>query len=666
MADQPELPLPAPPLPDDVPPLPARMINEFVYCPRLAYLMWVQQEWADTADTVEGRIRHVRSEGSPRAMPAAEELDADAPPFTVRSLELGSERLGPIARCDLVEVEDGKACPVEIERGRRPHVEVGAHEPERIQLCVQALLLEERGYTVEEGFLWFAESRERVRVAFDAELRARTAAAIDGLRLLASSGRIPPPLEDSPKCPRCALVGICLPDEVAYLVRGAVSPRPIAVQRSDGLPVYVQEQRARVRKDAESLVVEVEATPPVRARLADTSGLVLVGNVALTTPALHELLRREVPVSWHSQGGWFLGMTRGIGHRNVELRTAQYRASFDEHRCLELSRTFVSAKIRNARTLLRRNWRGADPPDPELAELARAARRADQARTPDELLGIEGNAAAIYFRSFARCLAAEALAGGFDFTRRNRRPPADPVNALLSFAYAMLTRTFAVTSATVGFDPYRGFFHRPRYGRPALALDLMESFRPLLADSAVLTALDNGEVRPDDFVRAAGACALAPAGRERFIACFERRLSQEVTHPLFGYRVDYRRLLQLQARLLARHLLGELPRYPDFTTRRGERPWARSTCSWSPTTSPIRDVGGASTSSFWATGSGCSSRCSSVAWTAGAWCCSRPACARASTPATTTCCCWTSGRPIGYNPGCGASARPSSRRAASR
>ncbi|MDW8371776.1 MAG: CRISPR-associated endonuclease Cas1 [Geminicoccaceae bacterium] len=567
MADQPELPLPAPPLPDDVPPLPARMINEFVYCPRLAYLMWVQQEWADTADTVEGRIRHARTETAPRSMPEPEALEAEAPPFTVRSLELGSDRLGLVAKCDIVEVDGGTVAPVDVKRGRRPHVEAGAHEPERVQLCVQALLLEEHGYRVEEGFLWFAESRERVRVVFDEELRARTRAAIDGLRLLALSGRIPPPLEDSPKCPRCALVGICLPDEVAFLREGRVTPRPLAVQRPEALPVYVQEPRARIRKEAESLLVELEDAAPTRVRLADTSALVLFGSVSLTTPAVHELLRREIPIAWHSHGGWFLGLTQGAGHRNVELRTAQYRASFDEHRCLELARTFVSAKIRNARTILRRNWRGEEPPEHELAELSHWARRAEHARGPEELLGSEGNAAAIYFRAFRNLLSDRALAQGFDFEKRNRRPPADPVNALLSFAYAMLARTFTVTLATVGFDPWRGFYHRPRYGRPALALDLMESFRPLLADSAVLTAINNGEVRAQDFVHAAGACALTPAGRKRFIACFERRLAQEITHPLFGYRVDYRRVLELQARLLGRHLLGELPRYPEFTTR---------------------------------------------------------------------------------------------------
>ncbi len=567
MADQPELPLPAPPLPDDVPPLPARMINEFVYCPRLAYLMWVQQEWADSADTLEGRVRHRRTEAAPRPVPPAEELDAEAPPFTVRSLELGSQRLGLVAKCDLLEVEEGKVAPVDIKRGRRPHVEAGAFEPERVQLCVQALLLEEQGYVVEEGFLWFAESRERVRVVFDEALRARTRAAIDGLRLLALSGRIPPPLEDSPKCPRCALVGICLPDEVRFLVEGTVSPRPIAVERTEALPVYVQEPRARIRKEGETLLVEVEDAPPVRVRLSDTSTLVLFGSASLTTPALHELLRREIPIAWHSHGGWFLGMAHGMGHKNVELRTAQYRASFEDRRCLELARTFVATKIRNARTLLRRNWRGEQPADPILAELAHWARRAEHASSLDTLLGVEGNAAALYFRSFGDLLTDRAFARGFAFDRRNRRPPTDPVNALLSFAYAMLTRTVAVTVATVGLDPYRGFFHRPRYGRPALALDLMESFRPLLADSAVLTAINNGELRAEDFVHAAGSCALTPMGRKKFIACFERRLSQEITHPLFGYRVDYRRVIELQVRLLGRHLLGELPRYPDFTTR---------------------------------------------------------------------------------------------------
>lgn len=128
-------------------------------------------------------------------------------------------------------------------------------------------------------------------------------------------------------------------------------------------------------------------------------------------------------------------------------------------------------------------------------------------------------------------------------------------------------KTWTVTLLSVGFDPYRGFYHQPRYGRPALALDMMEPFRPLVADSCVLYAINNGEIRPSDFVNAARSVALTPDGRKRFIVTFERRLSHEITHPIFLYRVSYRRLFEIQARLLGRYLLGEIPEYPNFTTR---------------------------------------------------------------------------------------------------
>jgi len=141
------------------------------------------------------------------------------------------------------------------------------------------------------------------------------------------------------------------------------------------------------------------------------------------------------------------------------------------------------------------------------------------------------------------------------------------VNAMLSFAYAMLTREWTTTLQAVGFDPFLGFYHQPRYGRPALALDLMEEFRPLIADSVVLTAVNNGEVKPEDFIRAMGSVSLTAAGRTRFIQAYERRMSQEITHPIFGYKISYRRVLEVQARLLGRHIMGELPEYPSFMTR---------------------------------------------------------------------------------------------------
>ncbi len=570
---QSRLALDAPPLPAGVPLLPARMLNEYVYCPRLAYLEWVQGEWADSADTIEGRQAHRRVDKARGKPPAADGggADGDDPERVhVHSLELSSDALGLVAKLDLAEFEGRRAVPVDYKRGKRPHVAQGAYDPERVQLCVQGLLLEEHGYESSEGVLYFAASRERVKVEFDAELRESTRQAAAGLRLLASGGQIPPPLENSPKCPRCSLAAICLPDEVHYLKMQQTPPRPLAVGQAPALPLYVQARGAKVAKKGEVLEVSLDDEAVASARLMDVSQVVLQGGVYLTGPALHELMARNIPVTWLSHGGWFLGHTVGLGHKNVELRTAQYRASFDAAHCLRLARDLVVAKIRNQRTLLRRNWKRGEAPDELIAAFRHDIDAAERAHDAAQLLGVEGQAAARYFRHFNQMLSLPeggAADWPFDFERRTRRPPTDPVNAMLSYAYALLSRSVAVTLTAVGFDAYRGFSHQPRYGRPALALDVMEPFRPLLADSAVLMAINNGEVGPDDFVSAGGAVNLNERGRRAFIAAFERRLSQEVTHPIFGYAAQYRQIVEIQCRLLGRHLLGEIDRYPNFTTR---------------------------------------------------------------------------------------------------
>lgn len=572
---QSELPLPFPDIVQGLPLLPARMVNEYQYCPRLAYLEWVQSEWSDSADTVEGRYAHRRvDKPSGRLPPPSDDIGNDSggdqETLHARSITLSSSRLGLIARIDCLEVDGNVVTPIDYKRGKRPHVARGAYDPERVQLCVQGMILEEHGYTCPEGILYFVGSKERVRVVFDDDLRAMTQAAVDGLRLIAAGGQIPPPLEDSPKCPRCSLVNICLPDEVNFLKQGEPTPRPLFAQYDEGLPLYVQATTSKVTKKGETLEITIEDQPAATTRLSDVSQLVLMGNVYVTTPCLHELMRREIPVTWLSYGGWFLGHSVGLGHKNVELRTAQYKASFDPRACLHIARQIVHAKIMNCRTLIRRNWRGDDRPDVLVSDLKLDANRSLTASGIQELLGIEGASASRYFRSFARLLKtdeSEEVKYAFDFTRRNRRPPHDPVNALLSFAYSLLMRTWSVTLSAVGFDIYRGFYHQPRYGRPALALDMMEPFRPLVADSTVLTAINNGEVKPNDFVVAGSSVALTAEGRKKFIGTFERRLSQEVTHPLFGYKVSYRQLFELQARLLGRHLLGELTHYPSFITR---------------------------------------------------------------------------------------------------
>ncbi|AXQ96311.1 CRISPR-associated endonuclease Cas4/Cas1 (plasmid) [Cereibacter azotoformans] len=566
-----ELLLPSPLGEEDVPLVPVRMINEWVYCPRLAYLMWIEAEWADTADTEDGRRVHRRADRPSGSLPQPGDavVEEEPAPFRCRSVTLSSTRLGMVGKMDVVEGEGRHAVPVELKRGARPHVAQGAHDPERVQLCAQALLLEEAGFEVAEGFIWFAASRERVPVLFDSELREKTLRAAADLRLTAATGRRPPPLENSPKCPRCAVAGICLPDEVNFFRDGAL-PRPLNPADDPALPLHVQAQGACLRKKGETLVVEADEEK-TDVPLIDVSSVSLYGRVSLTTPALHELMRREIPVAWHSTGGWLMGHTVGTGTRNVTIRAAQFRVADDPPRSLCIAAGLVAAKIRNQRTILRRNWKGGAE-DPALADvmdrLKQLAAKAPHAGASANLLGIEGEAAALYFRHFPKLIVpSKSETVTFDFEGRNRRPPADPVNALLSFSYALAVRLFVSALVSAGFDPYQGFYHRPRHGRPALALDMMEPFRPLLCDSTVLMVINNGEVGPSDFVTLGRSCSLTPSGRRSLVAAWERRLDQETTHPIFGYRLTTRRLIDVQCRLLARHIAGEIPEMPHYVPR---------------------------------------------------------------------------------------------------
>ena len=241
----------------------------------------------------------------------------------------------------------------------------------------------------------------------------------------------------------------------------------------------MQARGAKVAKSGETLVVSIDDEKVATARLAETSQVVLMGSIYITAPCLQELMWRGIPVTWYSQGGWFYGHTVGNGHKNVELRTAQYRASFDEAICLRFAKGLVTAKILNCRTLLRRNWKRPDENRGLMIELKEDSRRAGRAQSMAELLGIEGTAAARYFGAFLAMISRnDSEATAFDFKKRTRRPPTDPVNALLSFAYSLLVRAWTVTLTSVGFDAFRGLYHQPRYGRPALALDLMEPFGP--------------------------------------------------------------------------------------------------------------------------------------------------------------------------------------------
>lgn len=249
----------------------------------------------------------------------------------------------------------------------------------------------------------------------------------------------------------------------------------------------------------------------------------------------------------------------------VQLRIAQ--ATLDGDAALRISRSLIAGKIKNSRTLLRRNSR--DDVEQVVEALAAMARSAGDAASPAELLGIEGAAARVYFENFSGVVRGVQgqMASEFEVNGRKRRPAPDPINALLGYVYSLLVKDLVAVCIGVGLDPYIGVFHRPRYGRPALALDLMEEFRPLLADSTVIGMLNNGEVTSGDFDRRSGGCWLTSQGRRKVIRAYERRLDIQITHPVFKYRVSYRRVLDVQARILAGVILKELPDYTPIVTR---------------------------------------------------------------------------------------------------
>lgn len=543
--------------------VPARMVNEFTYCPRLFYLEWVHAQFADNVDTVEGRWAHRRVDHPSGAAPTP---DGDLDRVRARSVMLSSPRLGLVAKVDLLEGDDGSVVPIDTKRGSPPDVPEGAWEPERVQVCVQGLLLRDAGYRCDHGVLYFAGARQRVRVDLDDTLVERTLGLIDELRDVAARPTPPPPLVDSRKCPRCSLVGICLPDETnALAARSELPPRRLIPRDDNARPMYVTTQGAYVQWDRGRVVVRRDGEVLSSARMIDVSQLCVYGNVQVSTQLLRQLLAREIPVCFFSYGGWFAGLAEGLPGRNVELRRRQVVVAGQGG--LAIARRVVAGKILNCRTLLRRNAR--ERPQRVIDSLKELADRAAEADSIGSLLGIEGAAARLYFSAFPAMLRADRSLPGqpFSFEGRNRRPPLDPVNCLLSYVYALLVKDLTTTTYAVGFDPYLGFYHRPRFGRPALALDLAEEFRPLIAESVVVNLINNGEVGRDDFVIRAGGVALTPDGRRTVLRAYERRLAAQLQHPTFGYRASYRRTLEIQARLLGAHLLGEVPEYVPVTTR---------------------------------------------------------------------------------------------------
>ena len=552
--------------------MPVRYLNEYVYCPRLGYLEWVEAEFQDNYYTLDGSLKHRRVDEESDSRKHEPEVLEEGAKIHQRAVHLASDTLRLTGRVDVLESDGEALSPVEYKRGKVPDAPDNSYEPERVQVCAYGLLLRENGHVCDRGYVYYIDSKRRVEIQFDEPLVESTLGFIERFRETSINGVLPPPLEDSPKCHGCSLVGVCLPDETNFLsCPGGSEPdkvRRLVPARDDALAVYVSEQGTFVGKEGDLLVFKSRGPGRDKVdevRLMDVSQLCIFGNVQVSTQALRELCSRGISTCYFSYGGWFYGMTQGHFHKNVALRIAQYTTFTDVEKSLDIARQMVTGKIKNARTIIRRNH--PEKPAGVLRDLAVLSNKAKRANSAAELLGIEGSAARAYYQVFSELFKRSKSGLPFDFNGRNRRPPRDPVNAMLSFVYSMLVKDLTVTLQSVGLDPYLGVFHRPKYGKPALALDLAEEFRPLVGDSVVLGLVNNQEVTRSDFIERMGSVAMSKGARSKLICAYERRMDTLIRHPLFGYTVSYRRVMEVQARLLGRFFTGEIPEYRTFCTR---------------------------------------------------------------------------------------------------
>ena len=353
--------------------------------------------------------------------------------------------------------------------------------------------------------------------------------------------------------------------------------------------LYLTEQRSTLRLDGDVLVLKIPANAETgrsaekrRVPLGKISQVVIMGNITITTPALGALIDQRADLCFLTQYGKFIGRMHGENHKHGNLRLLQGRAHDDPTARLHVAVACVRAKLHNQRTLLLRSNRTrgmhfvaeqADRikslieqidllPHEDAVPLDPSRPQADTVM--GRLMGIEGAAAAAYFPAYGALFNSE---WEDIFTGRSKRPPRDPINALLSYGYVLLTTQASAAAQIVGFDPYVGFLHSTTYGKPALPLDIIEMFRAPIVDSVVLTMLNNRMLSPDDFEETLGSWRMSDDARRTFLQAFEERMNDTITHPIFKTRVTYRRCLEVQMRFLSRWLLGELQSFRGFQTR---------------------------------------------------------------------------------------------------
>lgn len=551
---------------DLLPLLPVRRLHNFVYCKRLFFLQWVEDLWVENADTAAGSHLH-RNTDKPSHW--KDDLDL-AERASLRSVSLQSEALGITGVIDLIEDTGNGREVIDYKKGSARRDEDGnriAKENDALQLAAYALLLEEAGQPVERASVYYAAEKSRIEVNLDESLFEKCRETILAAQELALKNECPPPLQADPRCLHCSAYSICLPNESSYwsgvLAKPPKDKEPPRPPGDEGEVVIIQNARAYLGLKGGELQVRLEGETVSKHPIEQVQAVYLYGGIQTSTQALHSLIGRNIPVAYFSPAGRFIGMTQGLPQSGIDGRLGQAKIFTEPNLRTKVAREMIRAKIHNQRVFLMRN---GSAPEGILKRLAKLRDACPEAEDLDRLRGLEGSAAAHYFEHFGTMLKGTAFEK-FDFAGRNRRPPKDPVNALLSQGYSMLAKELTGICHAVGLDPFIGVFHQPRYGRPALALDLMEEFRPLIADSVAISLLNRQELDTGDFVHTSKGVFMNDKGRRQFWRAWFRRLDSEVKHPQFGYRMSYRRMLDVQVRQLWRFCRGDAETYHPFTTR---------------------------------------------------------------------------------------------------
>jgi len=525
--------------------IPIGLVAHHVFCPRRAWLE-AQGEQTDTRQVAIGVRAHQASDDP-----------AVSRPDSLRAVDVRSDELGLVGRCDTVEVGAGgeltvvehKATPVR----RRAEVTPAM----RVQVALQVIALREMGHVVVGGAVWFSSHGERVAVELTGDTLEAARTEVAATRSTVENIVAPAPLEDDPRCSRCSHIGVCLPDERAL----APVARRIVVADPDAQVVHLATPGSRASTRRGRLVVEHLGESLASLPLERVQGVVVHGNVDLSAALTRELLWRGLTVVWCSSRGRVVGWAASGSSPNGSTRLVQSAQSAAGR--LDLAREFVAAKIANQATFARRH--GAPPPT--VRAMRDLSRRAMTSRSTAELFGVEGDAAARYFAAWPGFVPEGLTDHGTMTWDRTRRPARDPLNAALNYAYAMTLADVVRAIVACGLDPHAGFLHSAGRNKPALALDLMEELRTPVAESVVLRAINNGELGSADFATVMGAVSLRERGRKALIEAYERRVQERFRHPVFGYETTWRRAMEVQARLVLGVLDGSQSRYIGLRIR---------------------------------------------------------------------------------------------------